>query len=217
MTVKNEVQALAVTQKLEPEAQLSLANDYAHWFEKISLNTLIWQLIVLLVIFSFRAEIKNLLKGVISKLPQLKAVGSVEFVLSQETEMVIEQNSGKLQKEVNAYQEVSKTDPNIVFLTIYIDMESALLELYSFAFPNDGATFLQAKTKKLIKNLIEGNVLTSDVQNIHDDIRPLRNRIAHGEKPLRDLDEAQPYLKALLLLKDKISDALKDIIKKGVN
>lgn len=190
-------------------------NDYIGWFEKINLNTLIWQLIALLVIFSFRAEIKSLLNGLIRKIPQLKSVGAFEFELSQETEQALERDSAKLQKEISAYQEVSKTDPNIVFLTIYIDMESALLELYSFAFPDDGSSFLQYRAKKLIENLVEGSFLGPDAKSIYDDIRPLRNRIAHGEKPLRDLEEAQPYLKALLLLKDKISDALKKIIKQS--
>lgn len=183
-------------------------NDYAGWFEKINLNTLVWQVIVILLLIIFVGEIKGFIRKLIDKIPQLESAGAFKFQLSQETIKVIEDSPQKLQDEVGAYREVTGSDPNIVFLTIYIDMESSLMELYSRIFKADGLGALLSRPHKIISDLVEKKILEPVVQGIHADIRPLRNEIAHGKKPLKNFDMAQPYLKTLLLLKEKVTAAL---------
>lgn len=185
-------------------------NEYIIWFEKIDVNTIIWQAIVILVIFYFGNQLKALLGAFILKLPQMKSIAGAKFelALSDGTQKEIEENSNKLTDEIESYEVVTQKDPNIVFWTIYIDTEGSLLELYSRNFPEEKGLFLQTRTHKLIRKLVEKEVLKPNVKNIFDDLLKLRNQIANGQKPLKNLDEAQPYLKAMLLFKDNIFDAL---------
>lgn len=181
-------------------------NAYIGWFEKINLNTLVWQLIFLVVLLSFHREIRALLVAIISKIPRIKAMAGVEF-LSDETAVKIAENELTLSKQVKQYMADVTQDPNIVFLSNYINSERDLIDLYMKAFKLSGGPILD-RTDKIIKELVDGKFLKPSAINIYSDIRQARNKIAHGQKVFSSFDEAEKFLKAVILLNDMVKESL---------
>lgn len=208
MTAIEKTQTINVVQRAALEAPPFSINDYIDWFEKINLNTFVWQIIALIVIFSFQKQIRAFLQGLIDKIPQMKsAPGFVFDDISKETKDAVEQASDRLQEEIKAYEAVAEKDPNIVFLTIFIDIESKLSEIYSKYYDESkDISFIRPNTHSGIRNLVDRNVLDQRALAIFEDVRRIRNGIAHGEKPLKNTKEAMPYFEALLLLKDIVSE-----------
>lgn len=188
-------------------------NDYIDWFDKINLNTLFWQIIVLIVLAYFRKEIKFLLKEIVSKIPHIKSMAGIEFGLSDETKEAVELIPDRLIKEIQEYEVIADKDPNIVFLTIYVDIESKMREICTNYYMNDDLAWLRASQNELIQGLVRNQVLDKKAWPIFQDVRPLRNRIAHGEKPFSGLEEAKPYFEAIILLRDLVQDGLKKVMK----
>jgi hypothetical protein len=189
-------------------------NDYLPWFEKINLNTFFWQIIVLVALFYFGKEIKSFLKGIISKLPQLKSIAGAVFDLSPETKTELQENETRLEEEIRPYKTNISDDPNMVFLSNYINSERDLMELYMKAFNIDDVGPILTRTDKLIKELVEKKALNPAALSIHHDIKHARNKIAHGAKPFSSFEDAENYLKASLLLKDMIKEGLDKVSKK---
>lgn len=185
-------------------------NAYIDWFEKISLNTMVWQLIVLFVLLSFRKELKQALTAIVSRIPQIKSIAGLEF-LSEETTGKISENEEKLTKEVKPYMLDVSQDPNMVFLSNYINSERDLIDLYTKVFKLSGTAPLLDRTDKLIKELIGKEALNPSALSVYFDIRQTRNKIVHGQKVFSSFEEAENYLKAVILLKDMIKDGLEKV------
>jgi len=182
-------------------------NDYLGWFEKIDLNTLLWQLIIFFVFFYFRKEIKRFLLSLIEKVPQIKNVGNMEFHLSENTKKEIAKNDKTISEEIENYISVINQDPNIAFLANYIEFNNNLVQLSEKTFPD--SLSVQTRTKKLLEKLVKNKVLPDDILYIFKDIYKLRNQISHGAKPFQNFKDAEPYLKTVFLLRRMILDALK--------
>ncbi len=60
-------------------------NDYIDWFDKININTLIWQFIVVFFLWRFRKEIGKVVKSIVAKIPQIESIGLTGFKLSDPT------------------------------------------------------------------------------------------------------------------------------------
>ncbi len=186
-------------------------NAYIDWFEKININTFFWQVIALIIIFYFGKEIRALLKGFIKKIPQIKTIAGVEFELSEETKKEIKDNTKKLETEIQPYKIAIDKNPDMVFLTQFINFERDLMELYQTAFKMNNMGGLLTRTDKIIKELIQNKHLNSSSLGIYFDIKEIRNRVAHGQKVFENFDEAKTYLQAVLLLKDMIDEGLKKV------
>lgn len=209
--VANDI-PVQVAQELPVQAHSFSINDYIDWFEKVNINTLIWQIIALILLVSFRKEIKGMLSSLINKIPQLKSLGMAEFELSNETKEAVEKIPAKLLKEIQAYEVVADKNPNIVFLTIFIDIESKIREICTNYYLNDDLAWLRASPTELIQGLIRNEILDQKAMPIFQDIRGVRNKIAHGEKPFRSIVEAQPYFEALILLKEIVYEGLEKVL-----
>jgi Sec-independent protein translocase protein TatA len=188
-------------------------NAYIDWFEKVNINTFFWQIIALIIIFYFGKEIRALLKGLIKKIPQIKTIAGVEFELSEETEKEIEENKQKLETEIQPYKIAIDQDPDMVFLTQFINFERDLMELYQIAFKMTDMGGMLTRTDKIIKKLIQGTHLDSSSLGIYYDIKEIRNKVAHGQKVFENFEEAKTYLQAVLLLKNMIGEGLKKVKK----
>lgn len=189
-------------------------NTYIDWFEKINLNTFFWQIIALIIIFYFGKEIKSLLKGFIKKIPQIKTIAGVEFELSEETKQEIEDNTQKLETEIQPYKIAMDQDPDMVFLTQFINFERDLMELYQTAFKMNNMGGLLTRTDKIIKELIHDKYINSAALGIYYDIKSVRNKVAHGQKVFENFESAKSYLQAVLLLKDMIDEGLDKVKRK---
>ncbi len=189
-------------------------NDYIDWFDKINLNVLIWQIIVIVIIFYFGKEIKMILKGLIDKIPHLKSVAGVEFQLSEETKQEIAEKSEVLNSEIAPYIVAIEQDINLVFLNHFIEFERNLDKLYWEAFPN-ARDFMRESPEKMLDNLVSGQRLDDKAISAYYDIRKIRNAIAHGKKVFTDVEDARPYLQTLFLLKEIVSGALLKISKEA--
>ena len=175
-------------------------NDYLGWFEKINVNTLIWQLIAVTIFLYFGKEIKHLVAAVIDKIPQIKKFGSVDF-LSDETVSALNENKEKMKEEIGSYAQVVKQDPNIVFLTHFIDFERTLRILYSLNHRDEGK---RAPILEMLRQLAKEGVVDARSVSIYRDIQGIRNKLVHGDYAFSSPDEASQYLEAVLLLKDSI-------------
>ena len=201
------------------ESSSSNINNYIDWFEKIDLNTFVWQIIAVIIIFYFGKELKSLARGLIKKIPHLKSAGPLEFDLSVQTKEEVKENSDKLMEELKAYEILVDKDPNTVFLAIFIEIESVIKDIcteYYVGERDDDLAWLRASLRELLDGLVRNEVLDPKVIHIFNDISPLRNSIAHGGKPIKSLEKSRPYFEALLLLKETVSSGHeKVLIKKG--
>lgn len=178
------------------------------WFDKININTLVWQVIALIIIFYFGNTIKELLDKIVKKLLSIKKTPWAEFDdFSEETKETIGTNDKKLKEEIEPYKIAIEQDPNLVFLNQFIEFEGALYKLWANNFPN-AVDFMKPNPNKMLNDLIQSEKLDSQAISIYYDIRSARNKIVHGNKILTDTDEAKPYIQAVFLLKNLVISAL---------
>lgn len=217
MTALEKTQAVEAIQKVALESKSLSINNYIDWFDKINLNTLLWQIIALIVLFYFGKEIKLLIKGIVSKIPHIKSMVGIEFGLSDKTKAAVEHIPDRLLKEIQEYEIIADKDPNIVFLTIFVDIEGKIRDICTNYYINDDLAWLRASPNELIQGLVRNEVLDKKALPVFQDVRALRNRIAHGEKPFANLAEAKPYFEAIILLRDIVQNGLTKVMqeKKG--
>lgn len=169
------------------------------WFDKISANTLLWQLIVIFIFLYFRKEIKQLLTAIIAKIPDIRTIGNCAF--SKETTEALKENKGKMKEEILSYTEVVKQDPAIVFLTHFIDFERTLRILYSLDHSDDQK---RVSLLQMLEQLAKEGTVEKRSVSIYRDIYGIRNKLVHGDCVFSGPEEANQYLEAILLLKDSI-------------
>ncbi len=60
-------------------------NDYIDWFDKVNINTLIWQAIVVFFLWRFRKEIGKVVFSIVAKIPQIESVSLTGVKLTDTT------------------------------------------------------------------------------------------------------------------------------------
>ncbi len=182
-------------------------DDYMDWFDKININTLIWQVIVVVFLWQFRKEIRKFVFLIIEKIPHIKYVGFTGVHLSEETKEFVEEKSKQLDKQLKPYKDAASKDPSITFLTIFIDVEVLLRKLHSLYF-NDSVRHT-SNPHYLVNDLFAKGAFSRKLVNDFKIALTLRNKIVHGEKIPNEPYEIDLFSKTLLLLKDEITNVIR--------
>ncbi len=201
-------------------------DDYMDWFAPININTLIWQGLIIFLIFWFFKDIIRLVNAIIDKIPQINYFGLTGIGLSDETKKDVKEKSPQLDKKLKTYENtVPKTtkatkttkdrdttmkDPGIAFLRVFIDVEILLRELHLLVFNTKDSRYVRAKTlQTMFSELFRVDVLNKRFLNDFKSAVILRNKIVHGQELPYSLRTIDVYSKALLLLKDELDKSIK--------
>ncbi len=220
--------------------------NYVSIFEQINPNTLIWQLIVVLLVYWFFNDIKEFLKAITDKITELTSVSrnradfnnktqkfredvqevqeaaSTKSKKSNNAETKKQTNDmlwGKfldtLDKKVKSYEDALQKDPNMVFLTLFIEMDNLLMELYTSAIPKEKQSPFKRSSFAIFNELIEAKIIILDTRidsfmKVFNGVFNLQDLIMKDEKPLKVIDNARSYLRGLLITKYKIDEAIKN-------
>ncbi len=193
--------------------------NYVSIFEKTHPNTLIWQVIVVVIIIWFRKELMELVHALIKKIPELKSFGRTEFELSAKVQKDVKEKSPQLDKKLKSYENkvtkgakhpsASPKDPSAAFFRVFVDVEILLRELNSLVFYTVNSNRMKP-LRIILHELVRSEVINKRFLNDFRSAQELRNRIAHGQEILESPYRIELYSKVLLLLKDELAKCIKE-------
>lgn len=150
------------------------------------LQTLVWPCVVVAGIFIFRRQLGNL----IPRISEISAAGaSVKF--TEQAEGLAEKANSLAQDVIEKAPDAAQLpspppaiEPTAVFLEAYRELESAARD----AAPTAGVRGPNPTPFRVIQALARRELIPQETVTVADELRTIRNDVAHGARRLEALD-----------------------------
>ncbi|WP_090423167.1 hypothetical protein [Mycobacterium europaeum] len=193
------------------------------WLEFVSslVSSLGWPIVVIVVVIYLRSEVKSVAQGFSHRIKDMTKVQagnvSAEFergasevaqrmdamvsadgmeLTTGETDVIQQLPDGTVDDRKDKVERLLEQDPRAVVLLEFIEVESALTNVYQQLFAKPWLPSSRPSFTQMVNTLAEWEIIAGDMAGVMTELAQLRNKIAHEPGATVTEDAARDYVSA---------------------